>query len=94
MAMPGRRCRRQEYAAENVLLTKKRSADQTEKAPAGVCRRGLTISYDLNDAAAENRLKNCTTEDADFYNADTRDELVGAFSTITTKLARAMYLSE
>jgi len=56
--------------------------------------RILTVSYDLNDVVAEMRLQNCASSSADFYNADTRDELISAFSNITTKLARAMYLSE
>ncbi len=56
--------------------------------------RILTVSYDLNDVVAETRLQNCASSDADFYNADTRDQLISAFSEITTKLAHAMYLSE
>jgi len=56
--------------------------------------RILTVSYDLYDTITENRLKNCASDDADFYNADTREELISAFNNITTKLARSMYLSE
>ena len=56
--------------------------------------RILTVSYDLYDSVTENRLKTCASDDADFYNADTREELVSAFSNITNKLARSMYLSE
>ena len=56
--------------------------------------RILTVSYDLYDSVTENRLKTCASDDADFYNADTREELISAFSNITTKLARSMYLSE
>ena len=56
--------------------------------------RILTVSYDLYDSVTENRLKTCASDDADFYNADTREQLISAFTSITTKLARSMYLSE
>ena len=56
--------------------------------------RILTVSYDLQDADTENRLKNCATSDKDFYDADTKSELVSAFSNITAKLAKDMYLAK
>jgi len=56
--------------------------------------RILTISYDLNNVQTENRLKACASKTDDFYNADSRDELVAAFSGITAKLARDMFLAK
>jgi Flp pilus assembly protein TadG len=56
--------------------------------------RILTISYDLNDADTENRLRQCATSNDDFYDADTKNELSAAFAGITAKLARDMFLSK
>ncbi len=56
--------------------------------------RILTVSYDLYNATTENRLRDCATDSNDFYDADTKGELVSAFSNITAKLARDMYLAK
>jgi len=56
--------------------------------------RILTVSYDLQDSDTENRLRNCATSQEDFYNADTRQELVEAFNGITAKLAKDMFLAK
>ena len=56
--------------------------------------RILTVSYDLQDADTETRLKNCATSIQDFYDADTKSELVAAFNGITAKLAKDMFLAK
>ena len=56
--------------------------------------RILTVSYDLYDSDTEQRLKNCATNVNDFYDADSKPELVSAFSNITAKLARDMFLAK
>ncbi len=56
--------------------------------------RILTVSYDLYDSDTENRLRNCASDVNDFYDADSKPELVAAFSNITAKLAQDMYLAK
>ena len=56
--------------------------------------RIITISYDLYDTATENRLRNCASSSDDFYDANTKPELVASFNNITAKLARDMYLAK
>jgi len=56
--------------------------------------RILTVSYDLYDSDTEQRLKDCATNTNDFYDADSKPELVSAFSNITAKLARDMFLAK
>jgi len=56
--------------------------------------RILTISYDLYDADTEARLENCATNSNDFYDANSKDELISSFQGITAKLARDMFLAK
>lgn len=56
--------------------------------------RILTVSYDLYNAQTEQRLKDCATDPTDFYDADNKPELIAAFSGITGKLARDMFLAK
>ena len=56
--------------------------------------RILTISYDLYNVDTETRLENCATSSGDFYDADSKGELVSAFQGITAKLARDMFLAK
>jgi Flp pilus assembly protein TadG len=60
--------------------------------------RVITVSFDLNDEATENRLRNCASTDDDgnryYYDTDTNQELADAFGVIRDNLARTMYLSE
>ncbi len=56
--------------------------------------RILTISYDLYDSDTESRLENCATSSDDFYDADSKNELVASFQGITAKLARDMFLAK
>ncbi len=55
--------------------------------------RVLTVSYDLYNQQTENRLRNCASSEEDYYDADTKHELVAAFSEITAKLSRDMYIA-
>ena len=56
--------------------------------------RILTISYDLYDTDTETRLENCATSSDDFYDANTKNELISSFQGITAKLARDMFLAK
>lgn len=60
--------------------------------------RMITVSFDLNDAPTENRLRDCASADDDgnkyYFDTDTNQELADAFGVIRDNLARTMYLSE
>jgi len=56
--------------------------------------RIITVSYDLYDHDTENRLRNCATGPEDFYDADSKPELVAAFNGIVAKLAKDMFLAK
>ena len=56
--------------------------------------RILTVAYDLRNGATENRLRTCASSPNDYYDPDSKQELIASFSQITAKLARDMYLAK
>lgn len=56
--------------------------------------RILTVAYDLNNNATETRLRTCASSPDDYYDPDSKSELISSFSQITAKLARDMYLAK
>lgn len=48
----------------------------------------VTVAFDLNDAATENRLRNCATSPAYFFDADTNASLAAAFEAIAAQIGK------
>lgn len=57
--------------------------------------RLITVAFDLDDSATENRLKACASEPAtDFFVAEDGAALAGAFDSIRATIGRQVYLSK
>ena len=48
----------------------------------------VTVAFDLNDSATENRLRNCATSPAYFFDADTNASLAAAFESIAGQISK------
>ncbi len=48
----------------------------------------VTVAFDLNDATTVNRLRNCATSPAYFFDADTNASLAAAFEAIAGQIAK------
>ncbi len=57
--------------------------------------RVITVAFDLQHSATEDRLRNCATDpDKDFFIADDGAELSNTFDTIKAELKQAIYISK
>lgn len=54
----------------------------------------ITVAFDLQDQATEDRLKECATGGEYFYIADDNAELATSFEGITKQLAKAVFISK
>ena len=54
----------------------------------------VTVAFDLQDTATEDRLRDCATSSAYFFDADTNAELKVAFEAIATQFAANLHLSK
>lgn len=54
----------------------------------------VTVAFDLQDQATEDRLRDCATSPSYFFDADTNAELKVAFENIATQFAKNMHLSK
>ena len=48
----------------------------------------VTVAFDLDDSATEDRLRNCATSPAYFFDADTNANLAAAFDAIAAQIAK------
>ncbi len=53
----------------------------------------ITVAFDLQDQATEDRLRECASGDQYFYVAEDNAELAASFDNITGQLASAIYIS-
>lgn len=53
----------------------------------------ITVAFDLDDAATEDRLHDCASGDKYFYIAEDNEALASSFQNITNQLASALYIS-
>ncbi|MEM7427844.1 MAG: TadE/TadG family type IV pilus assembly protein [Pseudomonadota bacterium] len=54
----------------------------------------ITIAFDLRDSRTESRLRNCASEPAYFFDANTNSDLASAFETIAGALVETVYLQK
>lgn len=54
--------------------------------------RVLTIAFDIDDSQTRNRLRDCATSTADYFEPETNEELAAVFETIKAKLVQTSRL--
>ena len=54
----------------------------------------ITIAFDLNSRATEERLKNCASGADYFFDAEDNSDLVAAFDNIANSLVKTVYLQK
>lgn len=54
----------------------------------------ITVAFDLQDQATENRLHDCASDEEFFYIAEDNAQLASSFKNITQQLAKAVFISK
>ena len=54
----------------------------------------ITVAFDLQDQATEDRLRDCASSEEFFYIAEDNAELAASFQSITQQLAKAVFISK
>ena len=54
----------------------------------------ITVAFDLDDPGTVNRLRNCATSDAYFYEAESNSQLSSAFESITQQISKAIAITK